>query len=282
MASLRKRACLVSVVLCLTTTLLTTPGCETVEALLQTMPKPTAELDSLSLGNISLQDATIDIAVKVNNPYSVSIPNLSLDYNLKTQGIDFVSGKMTSNQAIPAKQSAIVNIPVKVSFASLLKLSQSVRPGQVIGYDANVKVSTNVPGVGPISLPLRKKGELPIPRIPKISVAKVDWGKLSLTNTTATIHLNVTNLNDFNFAMKQLSYNFAIGGKSVVSSKITDALQFNKDQTQTLKIPVSFRATSLGFGMLNMIRNKKASYSMTGQLDADTPFGDITFPFASE
>ena len=279
MFNLRKKAC---ALLCLATALLTLPGCETVDALLQSMPKPTATLDSLSLGNISLQDATVNIAVKVNNPYSVSIPNMSLDYDLKAQGIDFVSGQMTSNTAIPAKQSAIVNIPVKVSFASLLALSQSIRPGQVLGYDANVKVSTNVPGVGPLSLPLSKKGELPIPTIPKVSIAKVDWGKMSFTNTTATIHLNVTNANDFNFAMKQLNYDFAIGGKSVVNSKVTKALSFNKDQTQTLKIPVSFSATSLGLGVFNMMRNKKASYSMTGQLDADTPFGDITFPFTSK
>ena len=72
MFNLRKKAC---ALLCLATALLTLPGCETVDALLQSMPKPTATLDSLSLGNISLQDATVNIAVKVNNPLQQAFDN---------------------------------------------------------------------------------------------------------------------------------------------------------------------------------------------------------------
>jgi LEA14-like dessication related protein len=257
-------------------------GCETVDALLQNIAKPTASLESLSLSNLSLSDATVDIAVKVNNPYSVAIPNVSLDYALKTQAIDFVAGKITSDKAIPAGGSSTIHIPVSVTYASLLNLAQTVRPGQVVAYDANVKFSTNVPGIGSVSLPLSKKGELPVPTIPKVSIGSVDWGNISLTNTTATINLNVTNLNDFAVTMKKLNYDFAIGGQSVLNSQVTKALKFENGQQQTIQIPVSFKATSLGLGVLNMIKNKKASYTMTGRLDADTPFGALTLPFLSE
>ncbi|MBL4702748.1 MAG: LEA type 2 family protein [Phycisphaeraceae bacterium] len=261
--------------------MLTLTGCQTMQDLLQAMPKPTAEIQSLSLGNINLKNSTVNIAIKVNNPYSVSIPNLNLDYALKTQGIDFISGMVSSDTAIQARQSSTINIPVKVSYASLLKLAQTVRPGQVIAYDAHVKLSTHVPGVGPLSLPMHKQGQLPVPMIPKVTISQVDWGNISLTNTNAVIHLNVTNLNAFTVGMKQLDYNFSIGGQSVFNSKITTPRQFETNKMQTLQIPISFKATRLGFGILNMIRNKKASYSMSGKLDAQTPYGPITFPFSS-
>jgi hypothetical protein len=138
-----------------------------------------------------------------------------------------------------------------VTYASLLNLAQTVRPGQVVAYDANVKFSTNVPGIGSVSLPLSKKGELPVPTIPKVSIGSVDWGNISLTNTTATINLNVTNLNDFAVTMKKLNYDFAIGGQSVLNSQVTKALKFENGQQQTIQIPVSFKATSLGLGVHN-------------------------------
>lgn len=268
--------------LLLITLMLCATGCETVDSLLQNMAKPTAEFDSLSLSKLSLTDATIDIGIKVNNPYSVSIPNVNLDYALNAQSVDFVSGNIKSDKAIPAGGSSVIHVPVSVTYASLLNLTQSVRPGQVVAYDARVKFGTNVPGIGQVSLPLNKKGQLPVPSVPKVSVAKVDWGNISLSNTTATIHLNVTNTNDFAVMMKQLNYDFAIGGQSVISSKVTNALNFDKGQLQTLQIPISFKATNLGLGMLNMIKNKSASYTMSGRLDADTPFGALTFPFLSE
>ena len=82
--------------------------------------------------------------------------------------------------------------------------------------------------------------------------------------------------------MKQLNYDFGIGGKSVVNSKVTKAINFAKGQQQTLKIPISFNAMSLGLGALNIIKSGKASYTMSGRLDADTPFGALTFPILSE
>lgn len=262
--------------------LLSLTGCETLNSLLDVVPKPTASLQSVSLADLSLSDATVDLAVQVNNPYKVSIPNVNLDYALATQDVDFVSGAIKSAKSIPAGSSSVIHVPVKVSYASLLKLAQTVRPGQVVAYDANVKFSTNVPGIGAVSLPLNRKGELPVPMVPKVSIGSVQWGDVSLSKATATINLNVTNLNDFAVKMKQLNYDFGIGGKSVVNSKVTKAINFAKGQQQTLKIPISFNAMSLGLGALNIIKSGKASYTMSGRLDADTPFGALTFPILSE
>lgn len=262
--------------------LLTLAGCETLNGMLDVIPKPTASLQSVSIADLSLSDATVDLAVQVNNPYKVSIPNVNLDYALATQNVDFVSGAIKSDKAIPAGSSSTIHVPVKVTYASLLKLVQSVRPGQVVPYDANVKFSTNVPGIGMVSLPLNRKGELPVPMVPKVSIASVDWGEISLSKTTATVNLNITNLNDFAVKMKQLNYDFAIGGKGVVNSTVTKAIDFASGQQQSLKIPISFNAMNLGLGALNVIKSGNASYTFSGRLDADTPFGALTFPVLSQ
>ncbi len=257
-------------------------GCETLSKVLDGMAKPTAHLQSVSIADLSLSDATVDMAVQVNNPYSVAIPNVNLDYTLATQQVDFVSGKITSDKAIPAGSSSTIHVPVKVTYASLLQLASSIKPGQVVPYQVNATFSTKVPGIGNVSLPLKKQGELPIPMVPKVSIANVNWDKVSLSETTATIDLNITNLNDFGLTMKQLDYAFAVGGKNVVSSKITKPVSFTKGQAQRLQIPVSFNAMSLGLGALNIIKSGNASYTLSGKLDADTPYGSLSLPILSQ
>ncbi|MFG0249459.1 MAG: LEA type 2 family protein [Phycisphaeraceae bacterium JB051] len=275
-----KRSCLLLLFLSLAMSALT--GCETLSKVLDGMAKPTAQLQSVSIADLSLTDATVDMAVQVNNPYSVAIPNVNLDYALATEQVDFVTGKITSDKAIPAGSSSTIHIPVKVTYASLLQLASSIKPGQVVPYQVNATFSTKVPGIGNVSLPLKKQGELPIPMVPKVSIANVTWDKVSLSETTATIDLDITNLNDFGLTMKGLDYAFAVGGKNVISSKITEPMRFNKGQAQRLQIPVSFNAMSLGLGALNIIKGGNASYTLSGKLDADTPYGSLSLPILSQ
>ncbi|MAX23772.1 MAG: hypothetical protein CMJ19_04635 [Phycisphaeraceae bacterium] len=269
-------------VLILSLAMIALTGCETLSKVLDGIPKPTAQLQSVSIADLSLSDATVDMAVQVNNPYSVAIPNVNLDYALATQQVDFVSGKITSDKAIPAGSSSTLHVPVKVTYASLLQLASGIKPGQVVPYQVNATFSTKVPGIGDVRLPLKKQGELPIPMVPKVSIANVKWDKVSLSQTTATIDLDITNLNDFGLTMKGLDYGFAVGGKNVVSSRITKPVRFGKGQAQRLQIPVSFNAMSLGLGALNIIKGGNASYTLSGKLDADTPFGSLSLPILSQ
>ena len=55
----------------------------------------------------------------------------------------------------------------------------------------------DVPVIGRITIPLTKKGKIPIPHKPDVDLDKIDWDHLSLEETSATLHLTLKNMNKF-------------------------------------------------------------------------------------
>lgn len=60
-----------------------------------------------------------------------------------------------------------------------------------------VTLLVDVPVIGRITIPLEKKGEIPIPHKPDVDLDKIDWDHLSLDETAATLHLSLKNMNKF-------------------------------------------------------------------------------------
>lgn len=60
-----------------------------------------------------------------------------------------------------------------------------------------VTLLVDVPVIGRITIPLEKKGEIPIPHKPDVDLEKIDWDHLSLEETSATLHLTFKNMNKF-------------------------------------------------------------------------------------
>lgn len=63
----------------------------------------------------------------------------------------------------------------------------------------------DVPVIGRITIPLEKKGEVPIPHKPDVDLEKIDWDHLSLEETSATLHFSLKNMNKFDIGKSTLS-----------------------------------------------------------------------------
>jgi len=156
-----------SMVLLLALLLLAAGGCGALGDL--GLAKPTASVVGAELKDISLQAATMLFDVKVDNPYSADLPLTDVAYSLTSQGIKFLSGKADLHGSIPAAASKVLPIPVEIDFMELLAALQNVRPGSVVPYDANLNLSVNTLA-GPLSLPLRRSGEIAIPSLQSLGL----------------------------------------------------------------------------------------------------------------
>lgn len=150
-------------------------GCAALEdALLQ--KKPSASLAGVHFADISLQSASLVFDVEVENPYSVGLPLVNLDYQLTSKAEQLFTGAADLQTTIPAQSSQEVALPVTLNYLELVKAFKDVRPGSVIPYKAALGLSLDAPVLGRIRLPIDKSGELTVPTIPKAS--ELDWKKL--------------------------------------------------------------------------------------------------------
>jgi len=268
-----------SVPLCL---LLAFTGCEQVQSMLDAAPKPTAKIAGVRLDNLSIQDVTLGFDVDVTNPYGVTLPLANLGYALSSGGQSLLSGELADPGSIPARKTKRLAVPVKVRFMDVMNVLQGVRPGSVIPYEANLSLSANAPGFGPVTLPLKHTGNMPVPAVPEITLADVQWEKLSLTNASAKIRLGVVNTNDFALKLSKLNYALSLGGTEVADTSVSKAVNFSKkgDQ-QTIEIPISIKPINLGMAFFNMLSGEGSGYRIHGDMLTDTPFGKLNMPYDS-
>jgi LEA14-like dessication related protein len=128
--------------------------------------KPRASITGMQVRNVGLTNATMLFDVKVDNPYTVSLPMSNVDYVLSSQGQQFLTGKADVQGAVPAGGSKTLGIPVRISYLGLINAVKGARPGATVPYKADMGLSVDVPILGTLRVPMSKEGSLSIPSAP--------------------------------------------------------------------------------------------------------------------
>lgn len=252
-------------------------GCGVVDAL--DLQKPTARIAGVALQDIDLKALTLRFDVEVENPYSVDLPLVNLDYGLASRGASFLSGKADIQGSVPARGKKTVSLPARVTYENLLSVLKDVKLGSVVPYQADLGLSVNTPVAGPLRLPLKKEGELPIPAPPQVSVQEIQWDDLTLERAGGTVKLHLVNRNQFPVNMANLAYGLSLANVDVASASITRSMQFAADGgAGTIDIPIALSPRKLGLAAFSMVTGKGADYKLTGAMDVKTPFGPMSLP----
>lgn len=254
-------------------------GCESVNAIIAGMDKPSASVTAVRLDSLSLSGVTLVFDVDVKNPYAAPLPLVNVSYGLSSKGSKFLDGSADVQGSVPAKGSKTIQLPATITFASLMQSVQGVKLGSVVPYTAEMGLSVDAPAVGRLTLPIKKEGELPIPTAPSVELASVQWKNLSLQNAEAVLKLNVVNNNEFPVDLSKMAYNLSLGNTPVIDTSLAKSAKFAKGGSGTLEIPLSLKPANLGIAAFNMLTGKGAGYNIGGTMDVATPFGPMSLPF---
>jgi LEA14-like dessication related protein len=146
-------------------------GCETLQNF--SMAKPTARITGVQFADASLSSAQLVFDVEVDNPYTIALPLTNLDYTLSSGDSSLLAGNAKLQTSIPAKGSQAVSLPVTVNYLEMFKSLKGITPGTTIPYKAGLGLSVETPGLGPLTLPLKKEGRLALPKVSGTDVLNV-------------------------------------------------------------------------------------------------------------
>lgn len=254
-------------------------GCKAAGDLLAGMNKPSASVTGARLTSLNTDSAGLTFDVKISNPYSVAIPLANLDYALASDGKAMLAGKAALSGSVPAKGSSVVAVPVNIRFADVMNAVSGIKLGSVVPYKADLTLSSEVPGVGPISLPMNHSGEFPVPAVPTVEVADVKWDELGLTGVAGALSLKVSNPNQFDIDLSKLGYLVKLGGREIASGAAKSGMGLSAGKNSTITIPFKLSAMQAGMAVLDMAKSATASYEVRGDLDVKTRFGDLSMPY---
>jgi LEA14-like dessication related protein len=129
------------------------------------VPYPSASIHDVSVTGITLSFLDIRFDVEIENPYRTSLPVLGMRYALSSNQKLFLEGAIEESHVIPAGESRVVPMPVRVPFRKLYEVGVSIEPGGSLPYRADLGLEIKTPVVGSIELPLAAEGSLSIPSL---------------------------------------------------------------------------------------------------------------------
>lgn len=256
-------------------------GCATVQQALQNTPLPTASLKGASLSHLSMDSVGLAFELEIQNPYPVDLPVLDLSYSLASSGNTFSSGSSRVGGTVPAGGSRSITLPLDIVPSELLRTLSSVRPGQVLPYEAQLSLGVDPPALAPIQLPLSHQGELPIPAPPSLSVASVEWNELSLNAASGSIALDLSNPNDFGFELMELATDLTLGDREVAQVATRERVSWAAGETQRIVLPLQFSPMDLGMSAFQMLTGSSSSYALDGGMQVQTKFGPLELPLSA-
>ncbi len=244
--------------------------------------RPSASVDKVSLKDLDLAGVDMLFDVSVTNPYAVALPMFGLDYDIRHADTSVLRGNLDADGMIPAHGTRTVPVPVRLDFASLLALANDITPGSVVEYVADIGITVDAPGFGNMRLPMEHSGSFPVPAVPEVALNSVHWDKLSLTEAAAVLDIGIRNTNAFAVDLSHLAYDLKLGGTSVASTGVDQALSLAAGAPGALKLKLSLKPADLGMAAFNMLTGSSSTYELGGRMTLGTAFGPLDLPFSRQ
>lgn len=244
--------------------------------------KPTADVTAIHFPYINLKKAEIVADVLVKNPNPIPIPLIDINYLIESDGRKLISGLIPDAGTIHAHSSETVKIPMNLVYDEIKDTYRDIKPGNIIPYRIKVDLIVDVPVFGRLTLPLEKKGEIPIPHKPDIDVEKIHFQKFSSEETIAVFKLRLENKNDFDLAVNGLDYDVWLSDVNVGGADLEKCAKIGKNGVSYMDLPITFRPKDFGSALWDMLRGRGTGYTMKGRVNVDTPFGAMKLPISKE
>ncbi len=134
-------------------------GCASLDERLNPI-QPRVFVDAIDIEDASLSGITALLTLNVENPNNFALNAKGLDYTMSLSGTDILSGESSSNMSVPALGSRKIEVPVRISYASLIEVLPKVFETGVANYNFSGSIHTRL-----FNIPFDKTDELKLPYI---------------------------------------------------------------------------------------------------------------------
>ena len=230
-------------------------GCAELLQLLQqsNVQKPTAQVVNAKLNGLSFSQADLLFDIQINNPNSIGVSLAGLDYGLKINDFSLFSGNKNDALTVEAQGTSTVQIPLSLKYEDIYKTVKTLTNQSKSIYAFEGGLSFDLPVLGKVRIPVSKSGELPLLRLPKVSVKSINMETLSWSGAALNLDVAVSGAGGLNLFIDNLSYNLTIAGKNWVGGDISKRLAVNTQGEQIISIPFKLDFLKMGRSLYDIV-----------------------------
>ncbi len=122
--------------------------------------QPKVFIDAIEIEDASLSGLTALLTLNLENPNNFALNAKGLDYTMSLAGTNILSGETQSNMSVPALGSGKIEVPVRISYASILETIPKVMETGIASYKFSGSIHTRL-----FNIPFDKTDELKLPYI---------------------------------------------------------------------------------------------------------------------
>ena len=242
-------------------------GCEELSPYL-----PTVAFTRLDVQSVSWDDVSTDFVFTVDNPNPLDISIASFDYALAFEGFSWLEGTDADGITLTALEGSEMAFPVTVNFQELYDMVQAIRGEDTINFNLAGSFGFDTPW-GKVDLPYDADGGFPALRSPGISLGKLRFEDISLTEANLALEVNLDNDHASNILFQNFDYAVKISGVDVASGLIPSFANVDGATTDTVELPIDIDLFSAGEAVYNAIMGESTKVKLAANTDVDTPFG---------
>ena len=225
---------------------------------------PTLEQPTLNISRITREQIKGQFLVKLRNHAPIDLNLDSLSYTARVDGKQLAQGQKARPLVLKGNALGSLELPLELNLPQLKQTAKTALR-DCVTVQLRTMLYADLPGVGPLQIPVEVRKRVYIPKLPKIEVADVDITKLGLKKGEAVVTLRVTNYEAIPFTVKQVNYRFQVEDDLDVKGQETKDVTFKKKGAELMPIHVKFQPKSMPKVLFKTIfKPKKTDYKLTG------------------
>lgn len=232
------------------------------------MNKPEIKITGVTITELSLFQARPVFELEIANPNPVDITVSRITYDLEIEEELFTEGVIQKRATFPAGGTGVLKVPITISYHRMFETAGNF----VLPKDINYRISGTA-DVGPFSIPYEYKDKFDTPKLPEISISKIELSKLSFSGASMIVSLALNNSNPFALKMDELDYLVNLAGTEIAVGKAKAIPSIEKKSVAVIKIPFNINFMNLGQSFRNILTGKACDYELSGKMKFFDPEG---------
>lgn len=184
--------------------------------------------------------------IKVENPNAVAVEMIGYDYNLDINEHPFINGDQSKTMTIEASGESIFEVPMTLNFPDLYRTASELVNEDESSYQFLSHLRFDLPIIGTTAIPVKKSGNIPLLKLPKLSMQSIEVNNLSLSSADLTLNLGFNNPNGFGMDIGQLNYDLIVNGSQWADGTALQNVKVKENGLTELEIPISLNVTQIG------------------------------------
>jgi len=127
--------------------------------------QPQVDVTDVKVLGTTLTGADLLFQFRVDNPNAVGLVLDAIGYRLRLNGQPLLDGRNDQQTRIAANGRSFVELPVTIRYEDVYRVIRSFENRQRPDYALDADFRFNVPILGAVTVPVTKRGEIPLDRL---------------------------------------------------------------------------------------------------------------------